>query len=101
LSYIGGGKRPDVIREINKIEHERAFRPSQPGRKGVAGTLDKFPKYVENPIKHLSRVRPIEGEEEKPRWKPTQTQKYASPTSSVATNMRNMKASFPTVFNRR
>lgn len=65
LSYIGGGKRPEVKREINKCEHERAFRPSRPGPKGTLGTLDKFPEYVENPIKSLVRVKPVEGEEEK------------------------------------
>ena len=101
LSYIGGGKRPETIREVNKAEHERAFRPSQPGRRGVGGTLDKFPEYKENPLKHLTRVKPVDGaDDEKARWKMT-TNAYSKPTTSIATNMRNMKASFPTIFNRR
>ena len=65
----------------------------------MIGTLDKFPEYKENPIKQTVRVKPIDGEEEKARWKMT-TNSYSSPTASIATNMRNMKASFPTVFRR-
>ena len=38
-------KPPAVQREINKVDHERAFRPSQPGKKGPHATIDKFPEY--------------------------------------------------------
>jgi hypothetical protein len=29
---------------------ERPFRPSHPMKKGAQGTLDKFPKYMEDPL---------------------------------------------------
>ena len=89
--------KPVNVRPPNKVEHERAFRPSQPAKKGPQATIDKFPQYMENPLKAKVRVKPIEGQEEPARWKMT-TNHYSGPTSSIATNMRNMKASFPTVF---
>ena len=33
-------EKPAVIREVNKVEHERAFKPSNPGKKGRGGTLE-------------------------------------------------------------
>lgn len=78
-------------------EHERAFRPANPAKKGANSTINKFPKYMENPGKQISRVRPVEGEDPPPRFKMT-TNSYSRPTPSIATNMRNMKASFPSVF---
>ena len=92
-------EKPAVIREVNKVEHERAFKPSNPGKKGRGGTLEKFPEYKENPVKATVRVKPVEGQEEPARWKMT-TNSYSKPTPSVACNIRNMKASFPTVFKR-
>ena len=89
------------MREVRKVEHERAFKPSHPSKKGpgAQATIEKFPEYKENPLKHTVRVKPVEGQEEPARWKTTTTA-YSSPTQSIATNMRNMKASFPTVFRR-
>ena len=72
-------ERVPVVREVNKVDHERAFRPSQPGKKGVTGTIEKFPEYKENPLKPTVRVRPVEGQEDPPRWKMT-TNSYSSPT---------------------
>ena len=92
---------PKAVREVNKVEHERPFKPSHPSKKGpgAQATIEKFPEYKENPLKHTVRVKPVEGVEEPARWKMT-TNSYSSPTSSIACNMRNMKASFPTVFRR-
>ena len=92
-------ERSPVVREVNKVEHERAFKPSNPGKLGRQGTLEKFPEYKENPVKSVTRVKPVEGVEEPARWKMT-TNSYSKPTPSVACNIRNMKASFPTVFKR-
>ena len=49
-------ERSPVVREVNKVDHERAFKPSNPGKKGVQGTLEKFPEYKENPLKSTIRV---------------------------------------------
>lgn len=81
-------------------EHERPFRPNQPIRTGQTRcTLDSFPKYMENPTKSLTRKRKVEGEDEDERPKFRLTHRYKSrPTPSVVTNVRNLKASFPSVF---
>ena len=81
------------------MEHDKPFRPSNPGKKGYNKTLAKFPEYKEDPKKALERKRPVEGEEDKPKFKPTHIFK-TRPSPSVATNMRNMKNSFPSVFKR-
>ena len=99
FSYLSNETRPSVSRAVNKVEHERAFRPAQPGKKGRMATLDKFPEYTPNPVKGITRVRPVEGEDQPARWK-SPTNSYSKPVQSIATNMRNMKASFPTVFRR-
>ena len=54
---------------------------------------------MEDPKKPVTRKVPIEGEEDKAKFKPTHNHK-TRPTPSVATNMRNMKAAFPSVFRR-
>jgi hypothetical protein len=72
-----------------------------PIRTGQANcTLGSFPNYKENPPKALTRKRPVEGEEDNgPKFKLTHHYK-TRPTPSVVTNMRNLKASFPSVFRR-
>ena len=35
--------------DLHPAEHDRAFRPSHPGKKGVTGTLDRFPVHVASP----------------------------------------------------
>ena len=72
-----------------------------PIRTGQANcTLGSFPNYKENPPKALTRKRPVEGEEDDgPKFKLTHHYK-TRPTPSVVTNMRNLKASFPSVFRR-
>ena len=79
------------------MEHDKPFKPSHPGKIGYNKSLSPFPKYMEDPFKHVTRK--MEEEEEKPKFKPTHTVK-SRPTPSVQTNMRNLKASFPTVFKR-
>ena len=85
---------------MDKTDHERPFKPSNPPKKGNHCTISKFPEYRENPPKETVRVRPVEGQEDPPRWRMT-TNSYSKPTPSVVTNMKNMKASFPSVFARR
>ena len=81
------------------MEHDRAFKPSNPAKRGYNKSLSPFPKYVEDPVKHVERNRERENEDEKPKFKPTHIGK-SRPSPSVQTNMRNLKASFPTVFKR-
>lgn len=79
------------------MEQEFAFKPSKPPRRGYSCTLEKFPAYMENPLKFTERKMPVEGEEKGPAFKSATTFK-SRPSPSVVCNMRNMKTSFPSVF---
>ena len=82
--------------------HDKPFKPSHPSKKGnIKGTLDKFPEYLPNPPKEVKRKVVAEGEEEEapPGFKVTYRYK-SRPTPSVATNIRNLKSSYPTAFAR-
>jgi len=69
-----------------------------PPRSGVYCSLAKFPVFMANPPKELTRKKPVEGEAEaKPSFKMTHRRKTV-PTASIATNFRNIKASFPSAF---
>ena len=81
----------------NRAEHDKPFRPSNPPKKGYNKSIGRFPDYKENPPKELTRVRPVEGYEPPPRFKMT-TNYLSRPTPSVATNMKNMRSAFPSVF---
>ena len=51
-------KRPEYFLSlfyINFNRHEHAWRPNNPGKRGKLGTLEKFPKYKEDPPKKLVR----------------------------------------------
>jgi len=78
-------------------EHDKPFKPSHPARIGHNKTLMGFPEYKENPLKFVTRKRPVEGEEEKPAFKKTHNHK-TRPSPSVQTHLRNLKAAFPSVF---
>ena len=52
---------------------------------------------MENPLKFTERKKPVEGEESGPAFK-SATNFKSRPTPSVATNIRNLKSSFPSVF---
>jgi hypothetical protein len=80
--------------------HDRAFKPSNPGRKGIFGTIDKFPEHSPDPPTEKKRVIKDENAPESPPGFKA-TYKYKSrPSPSVATNLRNLKASFPGAFRR-
>jgi hypothetical protein len=81
------------------MEHDRPFRPSNPPKIGINKTISKFPEYKEDPPKQLKRKVPVEGADEPAKFKPTHNVK-SRPTPSVQTNLRNLKASFPSVFRR-
>jgi len=91
--------RPAKAEPKPPMEQEVPFKPAKPPRRGYSCTLEKFPAYMENPLKFTERRRPVEGEEHPPPFK-TATHFKSRPSPSVTTNMRNMKASFPSVFKR-
>ena len=53
------------------IEHDKAFKPANPSKRGYNKTIAPFPYYLEDPKKPLTRKMPVEGEEEKAKFKPT------------------------------
>jgi hypothetical protein len=83
------------------MTHDVPFKPSNPPKKGYNKTIDKFPKYIEDPMKVIKRIKTAEGAvaDEKLGWKTTY-KKRTVPTPSVTTNFRNLKSEFPSVFRR-
>lgn len=79
--------------------HEKPFKPSNPPKRGYNKTLEKFPPYKEDPLKFVERKKPVEGEEERPKFKPSYNKK-SMPVVPVATNVRNLKTEFPSIFRR-
>lgn len=82
--------------------HDKPFKPSHPTKRGkIKGTLEKFPQYLPNPPTELKRKVLTEEEEAAvvPGFKATYRNK-SRPTPSVATNYRNLKASYPSAFAR-
>lgn len=71
------------------------FKPSHPPKVGYNKSIGTFPEYKEDPPKQLKRRMPVD--DEQPKFKMTHNHK-SRPTPSVATNLRNLKASFPSVF---
>ena len=91
--------RPPKEKKAPLMEHDRPFRPTHPPRVGYNKTIGSFPAYKEDPPRQLKRKVPVDGEEEPAKFKPSHNYK-SRPTPSVATNLRNLKASFPSVFRR-
>jgi len=95
--------RTDIPAKARKAElpppmvQEVPFKPAKPPRRGYSCTLEKFPQYMENPLKFTERKRPVEGEEASPAFR-SATHFKSRPTPSVVCNLRNMKSSFPSVF---
>jgi hypothetical protein len=79
--------------------HDKAFKPSNPPKRGYNKTLEKFPPYKEDPLKFITRKKPVEGEEERPNFKPSHNGKTI-PVNPIATNYRNLKTEFPSIFRR-
>lgn len=78
------------------MTHDAPFKPSHPPKKGYNKTLDHFPEYKEDPLRVV--VRKKEGEkDEDGKWKTTYRKK-SMPVYSVATNYKNLKTEFPSIF---
>ena len=81
------------------MTHDVPFKPSNPPKMGYNKTLDKFPQYKPDPMRVITRKKPVEGEEERPKWRPTYNQR-TKPSTSVVTANRNLRSEFPSVFKR-
>ena len=79
--------------------HDKPFKPSNPAKKGYNKTLDKFPEFKPDPMTFITRKKPVEGEEVKPNFRPSHNVKTMS-SIPVATNYRNLKTEFPSIFRR-
>lgn len=99
------GEDPQIPARAPKSEmkppmvQELAFKPAKPARSGHSCTFEKFPVYMENPLKFTQRKQVVEGEEHPPAFK-SATLFKSRPTPSVVCNIRNLKSSFPSVFKR-
>jgi hypothetical protein len=93
--------RPLSVKQPPSIVHDQAFKPPiKPPRSGYSCTLAKFPEYMENPAKPVTRKVKLEDEkEDQPPFKLTYRYK-SRPQSSIVTNIRNIRASFPALFHR-
>lgn len=88
-------QRPPAEKRQPLMEHDKPFKPSHPPKIGYNKTFMKFPEYKEDPKKPIERK--MDEEDGPKKFKPTHNSK-SRPTPSITTNMRNLKASFPSVF---
>jgi len=79
------------------MEQEAPWKPCKPARSGNSCTFDKFPQYIPDPLKFTERKKAVEGEDDRKPFVNTKKE-MTRPTPSIATNVRNLKASFPSVF---
>ena len=94
-----GARSTDPRWRLNHLEHDKPFKPSHPPRQVTTEkTIGKFPSWKGEPPKEITRKAPEDPDAPK-KFKPTHNNKTA-PCPSVATNFRNLKSSFPTVFRR-
>ena len=79
------------------MDHGVPFKPSNPPKQGHNKTLEKFPPYLEDPLKFPSRKNEEEEKNKILGWKHTH-KKQTTPTPSVTTNFKNLKTEFPSIF---
>ena len=78
------------------MDHDRGFRPPFAGKSGKHATFEKYPGWKADPPSPR-KLKKDEPEDDKPGFK--SPHRYKSiPCSSVATNVRNLKSSFPSFF---
>jgi len=79
----------------NAEMHDKPMYPVGP-RKTLHATLEEFPAYLPNPPTEKTRAPP-DDPDAPPRFKMTHNTKTI-PCSPIATNMRNLKLSYPSAF---
>ena len=91
-------KTPQVACDLHD---GKEFKRGYAGRIGYNKTIGKFPEYQPNPMKFLTRKKPVEGEEEDSKRAFRKTHNFKSrPTPGIACNLRNIKSAYPSVFRR-
>lgn len=90
--------RPPPKKSPPPYEHDKPFKPSHPPKIGYNKTIAPFPFYSEEKPREVTRKMEEDDDGKKP-FKPTHNTK-STPMPSVQTNLRNMKAAFPSVFRR-
>lgn len=90
--------KPVKPKEPNMHEDDPPFRPygTNTNNKRVHDTFVKFPGCHKGAIKETKR-KPPPPDDAPPPFRPTHNVKHA-PITSVATNVRNLKSSYPTFF---
>ena len=86
---------PKKIVEKPKVVLETAFKPGGIRSKQVIPTFSKYPEYMPSPPTETKR-KPKD-DDAPPAFKMTHNTK-STPHTSVACNVRNLKAQFPSVF---
>ncbi|KAL4501495.1 hypothetical protein ABPG72_021302 [Tetrahymena utriculariae] len=81
-------KRPQTVTKYNIIKHEAPFKPSNPGKKGLNGTISKFPEYKPDPLKPLKRV---DKPKDKDPFKPKHCGNLTRPTPTITCNAINIR----------
>ena len=75
---------------MKPLKHEREFRPSNPGKKGIVyGCLEPFPEYKEDPPKELKRKPKPEVKKEA--FKPNHGGNLTRPTPTISCNPMNIR----------
>lgn len=91
--------RKPVVKEEGEPLHDKAFKPANPAKKGNHSTLEKFPVHMPDPPKEKKRIKYEDGQEpESPPGFKCTYKGLTRPSPSVATNFRNLKASYPSAF---
>lgn len=94
--------RDPVPDNVKKLEHENAFRPANPMKRGMLkGLLGGFPEYMEDPdpMGFLMKKAKPEGDPPPP-FKVGDATLKPKPTPSVTTLTRNMRCERPSSFAR-
>jgi hypothetical protein len=94
-------ERPNpALNKAGEPIHEAPFKPANPPKRGNHCTIEKFPKYKEDPPAEKKRIKYADGEEPEvpPGFRHTYNRR-SSPSPTVACNVRNLKAQFPSAFN--
>jgi len=81
-------------------EHESAFKPSNPSKKGLVHGSFSFPEYLEDPVPGGALRRPPPEGEQPPAFRLGNPRVNPKPTPSVVSMTRNMRSERPSSFAR-
>eukprot|EP00742_Colponemidia_sp_Colp-10_P003249 GILJ01003459.1.p1 GENE.GILJ01003459.1~~GILJ01003459.1.p1 ORF type:complete len:325 (-),score=44.26 GILJ01003459.1:273-1247(-) len=78
--------------------HDRPFYPSNPPRKGLQSTLNKFPEYIPQGASSRARNASAAAGKDLAAWRPNHGGNLSKPDPSVACSLRNLKQDKPAAF---